>query len=524
MRFIKPYKYYILEVIVMKRKMLAVLLALMMVMGMAALPAAAATPPTAISAPENFAAANYGGYGVHCTMSLSDDLRALAAKTQEERGYSLFIKSQVDFKTDGGSWHYTSDWDDPATYQKYALGMTFGGVSKELLDQAERLTFKTMFPDETNVPVPAAFTSWDWYKSHSMTLRARFAVTFGSSTVLFSDWSEEYVLSNSSKMDYKKILSENAPTIISSKIETKGVNNVPWVALEIARHSDRMELFNAAANNSVWTEIWLRKAGDQDFKNVGAVNFSKEIINLDVSAYFKEKLTSYDAVGYEVKLRYKVDERAYQQSGATALNWLYSPYSNIYSYGMPAWSAASAWATPELKKADDYGLIPAALNGADLTKPITREEFAALAVVLYEKTTGKTAVAASSNPFTDTQNPETLKAFALGITTGTSATTFEPKALTNRQQVATMLSRAIRVMVPDGDFSTAGAPTFSDQKDIDSWALDHVKFMSKIGIIKGTNGKFMPKATTTAQQASGYATTTREQAIAMGVRIYEQYK
>lgn len=55
-----------------------------------------------------------------------------------------------------------------------------------------------------------------------------------------------------------------------------------------------------------------------------------------------------------------------------------------------------------------------------------------------------------------------------------------------------MLSRTIRGMAPGGDFSTFGAPTFSDRKDISSWALDHVLFMAKLGIIKGTDGKFMP--------------------------------
>jgi hypothetical protein len=87
-----------------------------------------------------------------------------------------------------------------------------------------------------------------------------------------------------------------------------------------------------------------------------------------------------------------------------------------------------------------------------------------------------------------------------------------------------MLSRDIRLMAPKGDFSTTGAPTFTDQKDISSWAIDHVKFMSKSGIIKGVDGKFKPKSITSAQIASGYATTTREMAIAMSVRAYEQFK
>ncbi|MDD2494076.1 MAG: hypothetical protein PHE29_02670 [Tissierellia bacterium] len=49
--------------------------------------------------------------------------------------------------------------------------------------------------------------------------------------------------------------------------------------------------------------------------------------------------------------------------------------------------------------------------------------------------------------------------------------------------------------------------------------------MSKLGIIKGdSNGNFMLKATTTVQQAVGYGMATREAAILMSYRIYENMK
>ncbi|MDD4833992.1 MAG: S-layer homology domain-containing protein [Lutispora sp.] len=204
-------------------------------------------------------------------------------------------------------------------------------------------------------------------------------------------------------------------------------------------------------------------------------------------------------------------------------NPVISPYSNIASTKIAAYSDASSWAKPEIDEADKNGLIPDSLKGADMTKPITREEFAELTVKLYERTTGKTVLEVSSNPFTDTKNPEILKAYGLGITTGTSATTFTPKNQINREQVASMLSRAIRIMVPGADFSTAGAPTFTDEKNISSWALEHVKYMSKLEIIKGAVGKFMPKAVTSAEIASGYANTTREQAIAMSLRTFNKF-
>ena len=185
--------------------------------------------------------------------------------------------------------------------------------------------------------------------------------------------------------------------------------------------------------------------------------------------------------------------------------------------------SASDWAKTEISNAWDNGLIPAVLQTKKAAEPATREELCELATLLYEKTTGKIAMPVSPNPFTDTSNPAILKAYALGITTGTSSTTFSPNEKTNREQVATMFGRAIRVMFPNADYSTTGAPTFSDQADISSWALDHVLYMSKEGILKGTNGAFMPRAITDEQKASGYGTTTREQAIAISVRIYNTY-
>ncbi|MEA5038749.1 MAG: S-layer homology domain-containing protein, partial [Clostridiaceae bacterium] len=195
---------------------------------------------------------------------------------------------------------------------------------------------------------------------------------------------------------------------------------------------------------------------------------------------------------------------------------------NIISVNTPAWSSASAWATAELQNASELGIIPDILKGADMTKPITREEFCELAVLLYEKVTESTATPASPNPFTDTVNSQILKAYELGITTGTSTTTFSPKALINREQCATMLFRAIKAIAPNADYSVAGIKDFPDQKYISAWAADGTKYMSKLGIIKGDSyGNFMPKATTTAQVATGYGMATREAAVLMTVRTYQ---
>lgn len=259
-------------------------------------------------------------------------------------------------------------------------------------------------------------------------------------------------------------------------------------------------------NTSIYLESFLSDGvydyhPFQDVDDEGATNIKEEVYSF--RAYF------YSDWGYE---------------GGWINNKVVSNYSNIATVGNPEYySGASKWAIPELDKAAEYGLITSSIKDK-MSEPITREEFAELAVLLYEKTTKETAQPESPNPFTDSNNPEVLKAYKIGIVTGVGNNKFDPKALTNREQVATMLSRAVRVMVPDADFSIEGAPSFSDEEHISNWALEHVKYMSKIGVIKGSEGKFMPKAVTTAEVASGYATTTCEQATLMAVRIYEKFK
>lgn len=260
----------------------------------------------------------------------------------------------------------------------------------------------------------------------------------------------------------------------------------------------------------VWTtSAYLTDFLDQGYFEYRPFDSSKEYDEVDIKSET-----------YQFRARFYV---MWGYAGEFISEYTHSGYSDTVTIGNPAyWSAASSWATPELQKAADAGLVPDILKGADMTKPITREEFCELAVLFYEKCTGMTAET-TDNPFTDTANPQILKAFALGITKGTSLTTFSPKVLINREQCATMLFRTITAIYPDRDYSIAGVKDFPDQKHISSWAVEATKYMAKIGIITGNNaGEFMPKATTTAQEAAGYGMATREQAIAMSIRTYEK--
>ncbi len=156
----------------------------------------------------------------------------------------------------------------------------------------------------------------------------------------------------------------------------------------------------------------------------------------------------------------------------------------------------SDWAKEELAKAQ--AVIPESLKTADLTKNITRAEFAAVAVKAYEALKGTKAEPVATNPFKDTNDTEVLKAFNIGITTGTSETTFEPAALLNREQAATMLTRAYSKEKVEFEKPA----TFADDAQIDDWAQDSVYFMASKGIINGVgDNKFAPDDNCSREQA-----------------------
>ena len=194
-------------------------------------------------------------------------------------------------------------------------------------------------------------------------------------------------------------------------------------------------------------------------------------------------------------------------------------------------ASGSEWANEELEKADAMGLIPDCLDGADLTADITRAEFAAVAVKVYEALSGTPAIPIVNNPFTDCNDVEVLKAYNIGAVNGTSAPTYDPDALLNREQAATILTRVFKkitlagwTLATDSQFTLpyTKPAAFADDKDISDWAKDSVYFMAANGIINGVgNNKFAPKNVTTEEQATGYPNATREQALLIAVRMVE---
>jgi len=168
----------------------------------------------------------------------------------------------------------------------------------------------------------------------------------------------------------------------------------------------------------------------------------------------------------------------------------------------------SSWAAEAITRADSLGLIPSSLNG-NYTQNITRAEFCALAVPVYEKLTGTEIT--QLRDFTDTTDINVRKIGGENIVSGTGNGAFNPDGEITRQEAAVILSNLMSAMaepLPESE------PTFADNAQIDTWAMDAVGRVQKAGIMSGTgNNYFNPKG-----DAGRY---TREQSIITIVKVWD---
>lgn len=170
-------------------------------------------------------------------------------------------------------------------------------------------------------------------------------------------------------------------------------------------------------------------------------------------------------------------------------------------FGQIAFAAPSSWASRSVTQLQLLGLLSGPLaNSSLMQQPITREEFAELAVNLYLYVTGEAIESLSTvTDFTDTANPYVGAAYRLGIIKGFSETSFSPKSPVTREQIAAMLHREILLLgLAKGHQSQK---PFADAKKISSYAVKSVEFCQYYQLIQGGSGnRFDPMGKATREQ------------------------
>lgn len=170
----------------------------------------------------------------------------------------------------------------------------------------------------------------------------------------------------------------------------------------------------------------------------------------------------------------------------------------------------SDWATEEVYAAYQSNLIPEEMFYDNLCDNINREEFAAIAVKLYENMIGEVPyVNIFDIPFMDCNYESEYisyiaTAYKLGITKGTTPSTFSPYDNISREQLATMLYRIVKKANIEGisNFDVNNVRKFYDDSEISDYAKESVYFMAENGIVKGVDGAhFAPLDTASKEQA-----------------------
>ncbi len=166
----------------------------------------------------------------------------------------------------------------------------------------------------------------------------------------------------------------------------------------------------------------------------------------------------------------------------------------------------SSWADPEIDKAKNNGLVIIMTGVPQYTDDITREQFAESIVNMVEVSTGKEIVP-TTNPFTDTENIDIVKAYTIGVINGMTETTFEPDSLVNREQIAVMLYRASLYIAQNGGSTILTVKDddiemYDDYDDVSDWAKEAVSCLNYNGIMKGVSERHLsPKGRATVEQS-----------------------
>jgi len=162
----------------------------------------------------------------------------------------------------------------------------------------------------------------------------------------------------------------------------------------------------------------------------------------------------------------------------------------------PPQNRPSSWAEEHILVELDRGYVPVTLQ-YDYTKPITRAEFCALAVNLYE------AVMQSDiegrKEFTDTDDVYVEKAAYIGLVKGVGDNKFDPESQLTREMAAVLLANlADAIGYPLPQHTT----TFDDADTASDWAIDAIGSVQIAEIMHGTgDNMFSPKAPFTREQS-----------------------
>lgn len=161
-----------------------------------------------------------------------------------------------------------------------------------------------------------------------------------------------------------------------------------------------------------------------------------------------------------------------------------------------------SWAKEDVEAMDQLGLVPQALNHTDLRLNITRQVMCQLAVLSYEKYTGTFLEEPDTSPFTDTSDPDVMRAAEIGLVGGDGNGLFRPNDNLTRQEFFCFVSKFLKAIgYPVSRELYGRIEDFSDYTAVSSWANNAARLCVGIGVVRGNGSGLAPWGVTTAEEA-----------------------
>ncbi len=176
------------------------------------------------------------------------------------------------------------------------------------------------------------------------------------------------------------------------------------------------------------------------------------------------------------------------------------------------------WAVEEIEKAKKENLIPAMTDDPGWRDNINREQFSELVVKMIETVLGKRMTAASEKAFVDCKNSAVLKASQADIVNGIGDKRFAPGQYLTREQMATMLWRAVSYVQKETGkirlHSTGNLHQYTDGDQVSDYAREAMASLTTYNIMRGVSDFVL--------DPNGDCTV--EQAVALCNRLYDKLK
>ncbi|MCL6664217.1 InlB B-repeat-containing protein [Paenibacillus amylolyticus] len=166
------------------------------------------------------------------------------------------------------------------------------------------------------------------------------------------------------------------------------------------------------------------------------------------------------------------------------------------------------WAGEDIQQMANKLIVDGRPDGSFAPEqPITRAEFTAMLVRAMGLSGGSVKTELPS-AFNDVDSEQwyanaLITAGSKGLVNGFADGSFHPDGQITREQMATMLDRALNLMKIPNDQLTGTTPSFTDASNISNWSSDAVARLVETGIVKGMNGgTFAPQENATRAQST----------------------